>query len=99
MNSFPTTFLKDGSSYPVSGTYSTSIGGSRFYWTFDDDGTCTLDTSANSSKNKFKWSYSISGRIVSVIYIPSNSPSYNSKFVTIDSNTIKDEKVSLWTKR
>ena len=101
-SSFPITFLKDGSFYPVSGTYSATIGmsGSRVYWTFDNDGTCALDSNPNSGKNSFKWSYSISGRTISTIYMPSNSPSSNYNFVTINSNSIKDDKNGyLWTKQ
>ncbi|GBU28327.1 hypothetical protein R84B8_01885 [Treponema sp. R8-4-B8] len=98
-NNFPITFLKDGSYYPVSGTYSATVGGARFYWTFDSDGTCALDGSANSGKDRFKWSYTISERMVYATYMPVNSTSDNYKFVTIDSNTIKDASGYLWRKQ
>ncbi|GBU28823.1 hypothetical protein R84B8_02385 [Treponema sp. R8-4-B8] len=98
-NTFPITFLKDGSYYPVSGTYSATVGGTRFYWTFDSDGTCALDTSANSSPSRFKWSYTISERMVYATYMPVNNTSENYKFVTIDSNTIKDTNGYLWRKQ
>jgi len=94
---FPITFLKDGSYYPVSGTYSATVGGGRFYRTFDDDGTCALHITPTTNKNNFTYSYSISGRIVSTIHISSNKPS--DKFVTINSNTFKDESGYLWRKQ
>ena len=79
-------YLKDGSSYPVSGTYRNS--NTDTYWIFDDDGFCTLTLSTNMDKDRL-WSYTINGRIIKAIYLPYNSPSDNATFTTIDSNILK----------
>jgi len=79
-------YLKDGSSYPVSGAYQNSNTG--VYIIFDGDGFCTLALSADSTEER-KWSYTVSGRIISTTYLPTNSPGDNSTYTTIDANTIK----------
>ena len=89
-------YLKDGSSYPVSGAYRNSNTGT--YWIFDGDGFCTLALSADSTEDR-KWSYTVSGRIISTIYLPSNSPGDNSTFTVIDSSTLKMQQTGfIWRK-
>lgn len=93
---YDTWFLKDGSYYPVSGKYyyySYFDGQTNgYYWDFDSDGTCKfgIKTSSGSLGASSDYSYTISGRIGTAVYMRRpDDPDSSQSFVTIDSNTIR----------